>query len=212
MNGAPPIPLKLYPEYEAMQLARGVKAAAPTDLFYPDLSPRAPRIAPRETVLPIACRRTWSSSAGCIHAACWRGCAATTRARRPCAMLSPASRTLPPREACVRSGGRSARCSKVSSRTVLIAVSASSSCAPVSTCRSAAWPKAVARSRTGCGAKCFISWRSARRWRRRCRRSSARSSCPASSRPPRCCPPTWCGCSRCCAKRASSWRAQRIRG
>ena len=52
VNGAPPIPLKLYPEYEAMQLARGVKAAAPTDLFYPDLSPRAPRIASRESVAP----------------------------------------------------------------------------------------------------------------------------------------------------------------
>jgi chemosensory pili system protein ChpA (sensor histidine kinase/response regulator) len=52
VNGAPPIPLKLYPEYEAMQLARGLKAAAPTDLFYPDLSPRAPRIAPRESIAP----------------------------------------------------------------------------------------------------------------------------------------------------------------
>ena len=49
-NGAPPVPLKLFPEYEAMQAARGIKAAAPTDLFYPDLSPRAPRIAPREIV------------------------------------------------------------------------------------------------------------------------------------------------------------------
>jgi chemosensory pili system protein ChpA (sensor histidine kinase/response regulator) len=49
-NGAPPVPLKLFPEYEAMQSARGIKAAAPTDLFYPDLSPRAPRIAPREIV------------------------------------------------------------------------------------------------------------------------------------------------------------------
>jgi chemosensory pili system protein ChpA (sensor histidine kinase/response regulator) len=49
VNGAPPLPLKLYPEYEAMQGARGVKAT-PTDLFYPDLSPRAPRIAPRELV------------------------------------------------------------------------------------------------------------------------------------------------------------------
>jgi chemosensory pili system protein ChpA (sensor histidine kinase/response regulator) len=49
-NGAPPVPLKLFPEYEAMQVARGIKAAAPTDLFYPDLGPRAPRIAPREIV------------------------------------------------------------------------------------------------------------------------------------------------------------------
>ena len=52
VNGAPPVPLKLYPEYEAMQTSRGVKAAAPTDLFYPDLSPRAPRIAPREALPP----------------------------------------------------------------------------------------------------------------------------------------------------------------
>lgn len=52
VNAVPPVPLKLYPEYEAMQLLRGVKAAAPTDLFYPDLSPRAPRIAPREAISP----------------------------------------------------------------------------------------------------------------------------------------------------------------
>src|SRR6478609_7499208 len=30
VNGAAPVTLKLYPEYEAMQVARGVKAAAPT--------------------------------------------------------------------------------------------------------------------------------------------------------------------------------------
>ncbi|HEY5309516.1 MAG TPA: hybrid sensor histidine kinase/response regulator, partial [Casimicrobiaceae bacterium] len=52
VNGAPPVPLKLYPEYESMQITRGLKAAAPTDLFYPDLTPRAPRIAPREIVPP----------------------------------------------------------------------------------------------------------------------------------------------------------------
>ena len=39
------MPLKLFPEYELMQRARGIKASAPTDLFYPDLSPRAPKIA-----------------------------------------------------------------------------------------------------------------------------------------------------------------------
>src|SRR6478735_431589 len=49
-NGAPPVPLKLFPEYEAMQATRGIKAAAPTDLFYPDLGARAPRLAPREIV------------------------------------------------------------------------------------------------------------------------------------------------------------------
>jgi chemosensory pili system protein ChpA (sensor histidine kinase/response regulator) len=52
VNGAPPVPLKLYPEYEAMQGTRGITAVAPTDLFYPDLSPRAPRIAPRESMPP----------------------------------------------------------------------------------------------------------------------------------------------------------------
>jgi len=52
VNGAVPVPLKLYPEYEAMQLLRGVKAAAPTDLFYPDLSPRPPRIVAREALSP----------------------------------------------------------------------------------------------------------------------------------------------------------------
>ena len=40
--GTPPVPLKLLPEYEAMQRARGVKAAAPADLFFPDLATRTP--------------------------------------------------------------------------------------------------------------------------------------------------------------------------
>ena len=91
----PPVPLKLYPEYEAMQQARGIKAAAPTDLFYPDLSPRAPRIAPREVdraepSLPsylVKQRRLYQ-----------RGLLAWLRgdesgAQRRCATRSPASRT-----------------------------------------------------------------------------------------------------------------------
>jgi chemosensory pili system protein ChpA (sensor histidine kinase/response regulator) len=49
VSGASPVPLKLFPEYELMQQARGVKAAAPTDLFYPDLSPRAPKIATQKS-------------------------------------------------------------------------------------------------------------------------------------------------------------------
>jgi chemosensory pili system protein ChpA (sensor histidine kinase/response regulator) len=52
VGGATPIPLKLFPEYELMQQARGVKAAAPTDLFYPDLSPRAPKLASAHAVTP----------------------------------------------------------------------------------------------------------------------------------------------------------------
>ena len=50
VGGSPPVPLKLYPEYKAMQATRGIKDAPPTDLFYPDLAPRAPRIASQ--VLP----------------------------------------------------------------------------------------------------------------------------------------------------------------
>ncbi len=50
VGGADPVPLKLFPEYELMQQARGIKASAPTDLFYPDLSPRAPKIASVKTV------------------------------------------------------------------------------------------------------------------------------------------------------------------
>ncbi len=42
VGGAPPVPLVLFPEYDAMQRLRGVKAAVPTDLFFPDLNLRAP--------------------------------------------------------------------------------------------------------------------------------------------------------------------------
>ncbi|MEP7182354.1 MAG: Hpt domain-containing protein [Betaproteobacteria bacterium] len=52
VNGAVPIPLKLFPEYEAMQRVRGVRAAAPTDLFYPDLSPRAPKLSTPQVIPP----------------------------------------------------------------------------------------------------------------------------------------------------------------
>ena len=52
VSGANPVPLKLFPEYELMQQARGARAAAPTDLFYPDLSPRAPKIASGKAVTP----------------------------------------------------------------------------------------------------------------------------------------------------------------
>ena len=52
-NGAPPVPLTLFSEYEAMQKARGVETAAPTDLFYPDLNVRPPRSTPSE-IMPAA--------------------------------------------------------------------------------------------------------------------------------------------------------------
>src|SRR5439155_2122318 len=50
VGGVHPVPLKLFPEYELMQQARGHKAVAPTDLFYPDLSVRAANIAPVHVV------------------------------------------------------------------------------------------------------------------------------------------------------------------
>ena len=40
--GAAPVTLRLFPEYEAMQRLRGVKAAAATDLFFPDMRLRTP--------------------------------------------------------------------------------------------------------------------------------------------------------------------------
>jgi chemosensory pili system protein ChpA (sensor histidine kinase/response regulator) len=52
-NGAPPIPLALATEYEAMRKARGEDATAPTDLFYPDLNVRPPRGTPAE-IMPAA--------------------------------------------------------------------------------------------------------------------------------------------------------------
>src|SRR4051794_2484840 len=42
VDGAPLLALRLYPEYEAMQRARGVQVPTPADLFFPDLSARAP--------------------------------------------------------------------------------------------------------------------------------------------------------------------------
>ena len=82
VGGALPVPLKLFPEYELMQQARGVKAAAPTDLFYPDLSPRAPQDRQREVGHAAETAvATWSSSGDCSSAACSPGCAATRTAR-----------------------------------------------------------------------------------------------------------------------------------
>ena len=52
-TGAFPVPLKLYPEYEAMRKARGEETPAATDLFYPDLNVRAPRASPVE-IMPAA--------------------------------------------------------------------------------------------------------------------------------------------------------------
>ncbi|RPH66323.1 MAG: hypothetical protein EHM83_04250, partial [Burkholderiales bacterium] len=52
VNGAPPVPLKLFPEFDAMQRVRGIRAASPTDLFYPDLAPRAPKLSAPQAIPP----------------------------------------------------------------------------------------------------------------------------------------------------------------
>ncbi|HZI83074.1 MAG TPA: Hpt domain-containing protein, partial [Casimicrobiaceae bacterium] len=52
VGGANPVALKLFPEYELMQQARGLKAVSPTDLFYPDLSARAPKLSTSKAVAP----------------------------------------------------------------------------------------------------------------------------------------------------------------
>ena len=49
-NGRAPVPLELFPEYEAMQRGRGVAAVSPAELFFPDLDVRAPRQAAHEIV------------------------------------------------------------------------------------------------------------------------------------------------------------------
>ena len=56
-NGAAPVPLELFPEFEAMQRGRGATVVSPAELFYPDLDVRAPRlgaheIAPAASLLP----------------------------------------------------------------------------------------------------------------------------------------------------------------
>ena len=88
--GAPPVPLKLFPEYEAMQRLRGVKAAAATDLFFPEM--RLAHAAPRRAVagLPDKARAASPQAAPrSIKTACSASCAATATARRRCARPRP---------------------------------------------------------------------------------------------------------------------------
>ena len=44
MAGAPDVPLRLFPAYRALLEARGVERISEADLFFPDLSVRAPRL------------------------------------------------------------------------------------------------------------------------------------------------------------------------
>ena len=87
--GAPPVPLKLFPEYEAMQRLRGVKAAAATDLFFPEMRLRTPLPGVPLPVARRSSRRTSSSSAASIRTAPRLPARAMPTARRRCARPRP---------------------------------------------------------------------------------------------------------------------------
>ncbi len=78
VTGAPPVPLKLFPEYEAMQRLRGVKAAAATDLFFPEMRLRTPLPGMPLSVSPKKLPAHFSSSAAFIRTACSPSCAGDT--------------------------------------------------------------------------------------------------------------------------------------
>ena len=211
----PPVPLKLYPEYERCSMARGVKAAAPTDLFYPDLDAarpahRAARSDLAQLKLPsylVKQRRLYQR--GLLS---WlRGDEAARKAMRDA--IAGIEDSDDARRACARSGGRSARCSRRSSSGGLEpGFGRQAAGGAASTCRFAASPRAARRSPTGCGAKCSITWRSARRSGRRSGGAARVPAVGTDPVAPQCSTPTSCRISRCCARRASSWRAPRMRG
>ena len=175
----------------------------------PDLSPRAPRIAPREPVSAEPAAVAPRQAAPPLSARPARVAARRRRrARRRCATRSPASRTSRRRAACARSGGPSARCFEAVDRERARARLRRRSSSPrASTCRSAASSKAARRSPTGCGAKCSITSRSARRSAPQVqavqRAFRLVGTDPVARRRST---PTSSACSRCCAKRASSSR------
>ncbi|MHB1231473.1 MAG: hybrid sensor histidine kinase/response regulator [Burkholderiales bacterium] len=51
MSGAPDVPLTLFPVYKKLLAARGVERASESDLFFPDLSMRAPQ---SDAIVPVA--------------------------------------------------------------------------------------------------------------------------------------------------------------
>ena len=167
VNGAPPVPLKLFPEYEAMQRARGVQGRRADRPLLSRTCRRARRASRRAK--PIAAeqarRRTSSSSAALYQ----RGLLAWLRGDDD-GRDDDARRDRRHRgrhvagAACARSGGRSARCSRRSiAGRPRRRLRRRSSSPRASTCRSAASSKAARRSPTGCAAKCSTTSRSARR-------------------------------------------------
>ena len=211
VNGVPPVPLKLYPEYEAMQLARGVKAAAPTDLFYPDLSPRAPRTAPREAdaaaKLAVAPRQ---AAPALSSAACWPGCAARSEgaqddARRGRRHRERHAQPKPARVLVDR--GRAARGGDVAGGLESgFGVKQLAARIDLQIRRVAEGGAKVA---DGCAAKCCTTSRSARRSAPQVQAVQQAFRLSGLIPSAEVLAPTSCGSSRCCAKRASSSPAPR---
>ena len=164
VNGAPPAPLRLFPEYEAMQRARGIRVVAPTR---PVLSLTCPRGRPpartRTRCRRPGCIRTSSGSAVPTSGACSSGCAAKTTA---------------PRDA--RSRRRHRRCNDLAAAACLLVDDRRRlrrGDPPRARCglrrqaaRRAHRPAGPARrrgfgqgGRPACGARCSTTWRSARR-------------------------------------------------
>ena len=88
VGGAPPVPLKLFPEYEAMQRERGIKVAAATDLFFPACEVARPLPGAPLPVPPRSSRRICSAAPGLperpphVPARRWRRCAQDARSGR----------------------------------------------------------------------------------------------------------------------------------
>ena len=128
VNGVPPVPLKLYPEYEAMQRRAASRPRRRPTSSIPTCRRARRASRQREAISPNRLPSYLVKQRRAVPArACSRGCAATKTAPRRCATRSPASRTSRRRAACARSGGPSARCSKGWSSAGSTAASASSS-------------------------------------------------------------------------------------
>jgi chemosensory pili system protein ChpA (sensor histidine kinase/response regulator) len=50
LNGKPDQPVRLFPQYEALQRARGVEKISESELFFPDISIRAPKNLPTRSI------------------------------------------------------------------------------------------------------------------------------------------------------------------
>ena len=103
---------RLFPEYEAMQRARGMKCRGADRPVLPDLPRAAPKLVEDAQEVPAAKLPSYIVRQRRPYQ---RGLLAWLRGdedgAKRCAKRSPPSRTRPLAARCVRSGGRPARCS-----------------------------------------------------------------------------------------------------